>query len=107
MKRSTIYALLLALATLWACDRGQRNQTEHDGMAMSGGSEVAQNDFNYLQQDAGRLLESWMDSAGLHQDLPQINEAIVAPDLFAFYSSRDFSPAWNKRSARELLTVIG
>ncbi|GAB3164368.1 L,D-transpeptidase family protein [Telluribacter humicola] len=106
MKLSTIYALLLVLVTTVACEKGKGKQTEQNGVALSGGSEISQSDFNYPQDDASSVIKEWLDSTGINQDFQKINEQRVAPELFAFYSSRDFSPAWTKGSAKDLLTII-
>ncbi|GAA4398994.1 L,D-transpeptidase family protein [Nibrella viscosa] len=56
--------------------------------------------------DAGQYIKAWISETDVKKDFPKINEKKVAPDLFAFYSNREFSPAWNTNTAQELLNLL-
>ncbi|GAA4451258.1 L,D-transpeptidase family protein [Nibrella saemangeumensis] len=89
MKLPQLYIFLLGLLAVTACDKVTKSGT-------------------FLGDDngPGEYLETWVDSTRIKKDLPKINDEKVAPDLYAFYRNRDFSPAWNRNTAEELLGVL-
>ncbi|HEV7349726.1 L,D-transpeptidase family protein [Telluribacter sp.] len=106
MNVSKIVGLLLLVLVAWACENGKRTESEKEGLALSGGSEVAQDDFNYPKEGASRLIREWVDTREVKKDLPHISEKEVSQDLFTFYSNRNFKPAWNSSTAGKLLNQI-
>lgn len=113
MKLKKIHPLLVVLALVWACKNGtgaestnKITDTRNEVTATSGAPETPPKQFPYSKEEASQYIKKWIDSAEAKKDLPKIKEEQVAGDLFAFYSKRDFKPAWNMNTTQELVSLL-
>lgn len=102
--RLTLFGGLL-LAAACSSDRGQT--ASNDARKPATNQEKPDPRYGYDPEAAGELLKKWVDSTALTQDFPKIDGKKTAPELYAFYRSRNFGPAWGVGSSQELLDLIG
>ncbi len=100
-------ALFGGLLLTAACSGDRSKTATNDARKPSSNQKKSDPRYDYDPKAAGELLEQWVDSTALTQEFPKIDEKKAAPDLYAFYQNRNFSPAWGVGSSQELLSVIG
>lgn len=106
MKLTKYYLLLLLLILGNACSEGDNRETRV-GESQSGKEKREHNSgLKFSKKEASQYIKQWVDSTELKTNLPQIREKQVAEDLFAFYSERNFTPAWSKGTALNLVSTI-
>lgn len=103
-KTSLYYLLLLLLTISVACNNGDTREAKLDYDGKSG--RKGEKEFQYSREEARAHLDKWIDSATVSTNLPKIREKQFAEELFAFYSKRDFMPAWTQATATDMLNLV-
>ncbi|GHB72079.1 peptidoglycan-binding protein [Persicitalea jodogahamensis] len=89
-----------------ACSSDQNKTTTTDTSSPSPTPSESKPTYSYDQKAAGDSLKQWVDSTTLTVDLPEIDNKEGAAELYDFYKSRNFSPAWGVGTSQKLIEVI-
>lgn len=62
--------------------------------------------FKYPKGEAQDTINKWVDSLKVNIDLPHTDEDYFSKSLFIFYKNRDFKPAWDIHTSKELINFL-